>query len=103
MIQPAHVDLERERIRTRIVSAAGAGGGFDGVVAADIIGGDGHANREDERRGGEYKDLQVSRGVATTLPDAFIRRPGNAAARPSRNSVSVRCLRISDRSTSPKS
>ena len=67
MIQPAHVDLERERIRTRIVSAAGAGGGFDGVVAADIIGGDGHANREDERRGGEYKTLQVSRGVATTL------------------------------------
>lgn len=67
MIQPAHVDLERERIRTRIVSAAGAGGGFDGVVAADIIGGDGHANREDERRGGEYKSLQVSRGVATTL------------------------------------
>ncbi len=67
MIQPAHVNLERERIRTRIVSAAGSGGGFDGVVAADIIGGDGHANREDERRGGEYKSLQVSRGVATTL------------------------------------
>ena len=67
MIQPAHVNLERERIRTRIVSAAGSGGGFDAVVAADIIGGDGHANQEDERRGGEYKNMQVSRGVATTL------------------------------------
>ena len=66
-IQPAHVDLERERIRTRIVSAAGAGGGYDGVVAADIVGGDGHANREDERRGGDYARLQIARGVATTL------------------------------------
>lgn len=67
MIQPAHVDLERERIRTRIVSAAGSGGGYDAVVAADIIGGDGHANREDGRRGGDYASLHVSRGVATTL------------------------------------
>ena len=66
-IQPAHIDLERERIRTRIVSAAGSGGGFDGVVAADIIGGDGHANRDDERRGGDYAKLRVARGVATTL------------------------------------
>ena len=66
-IQPAHVDLERERIRTRIVSAAGAGGGYDGVVAADIVGGDGHANREDERRGGDYARLRIARGVATTL------------------------------------
>ena len=66
-IQPAHIDLERERIRTRIVSAAGAGGGYDGVVAADIVGGDGHANREDERRGSDYARLQVARGVATTL------------------------------------
>ncbi len=65
--QSAHIDLERERIRTRIVSAAGAGGGFDGVVAADIIGGDGHANRDDERRGGDYARLGVARGVATTL------------------------------------
>ncbi len=67
MIQPAHVDLERERIRTRIVSAAGSAGGYDAVVAADIIGGDGHANREDARRGGDYESLHVSRGVATTL------------------------------------
>ena len=66
-IQPAHIDLERERIRTRIVSAAGAGGGYDGVVAADIVGGDGHANREDERRGSDYARLQIARGVATTL------------------------------------
>ena len=66
-IQPAHIDLERERIRTRIVSAAGAGGGYDGVVAADIVGGDGHANRDDERRGGDYAKLRVARGVATTL------------------------------------
>ena len=66
-IQPAHVDMERERIRTRIVSAAGAGGGYDAVVAADIIGGDGHANREDERRGSDYARLRVARGVATTL------------------------------------
>ena len=58
-IQPAHIDLERERIRTRIVSAAGSGGGYDGVVAADIVGGDGHANREDERRGGDYERLRV--------------------------------------------
>ena len=66
-IQPAHIDLERERIRTRIVSAAGAGGGYDGVVAADIVGGDGHANREDEHRGGDYARLKIARGVATTL------------------------------------
>src|SRR3990170_3222891 len=54
-IQSAHVNLERERIRTRIVSAAGAGGGYDAVVAADIIGGDAHADMIDQRRGGEYE------------------------------------------------
>jgi len=66
-IQPAHIDLERERVRTRIVSAAGAAGGYDGVVAADIVGEDGHANREDRRRGGDYARLGIARGVATTL------------------------------------
>ena len=66
-IQPSHVDLEQEPIRTRIVSAAGSGGGYDGVVAADIVGGDGHANREDERRGSDYKRFSIARGVATTL------------------------------------
>lgn len=66
-IQPSHVDLEREPIRTRVVSAAGSGGGYDAVVAADIVGGDGHANREDDRRGADYKRLGIARGVATSL------------------------------------
>ena len=66
-IQSAHVDLERERIRTRIVSAAGSGGGYDGVVAADIIGRDAHADMQDEKRGGDYSRFHVARGVATTL------------------------------------
>ena len=66
-IQSAHVNLERERIRTRIVSAAGAGGGYDGVVAADIIGRDAHADSQDERRGGDYARFRIARGVATTL------------------------------------
>ena len=66
-IQSAHVDLERERIRTRIVSAAGSGGGYDGVVAADIIGGDAHADLQDKRRGGDYAGHHIGRGVATTL------------------------------------
>ena len=66
-IQPSHVDLEREPIRTRIVSAAGSGGGYDAVVAADIVGGDGHANLQDERRGSDYGRFHVARGVATTL------------------------------------
>ena len=66
-IQSAHVNLERERIRTRIVSAAGSGGGFDGVVAADIIGSDAHADMQDERRGGDYARFHIARGVATTL------------------------------------
>ena len=66
-IQSAHVDLERERIRTRIVSAAGSGGGYDGVVAADIIGRDAHADMQDERRGGDYARFHIARGVATTL------------------------------------
>ena len=66
-IQSAHVDLDRERIRTRIVSAAGFGGGFDGVVAADIVGGDAHADMQDQRRGSEYASHRISRGVATTL------------------------------------
>ena len=66
-IQSAHVDLERERIRTRIVSAAGAGGGYDGVVAADIIGRDAHADTQDENRGGDYARFRIARGVATTL------------------------------------
>ena len=66
-IQSGHVNLERERIRTRIVSAAGSGGGYDAVVASDIIGGEAHADHEDERRGGEYARFRISRGVATTL------------------------------------
>ena len=66
-IQSAHVDLERERIRTRIVSAAGSGGGFDGVVAADIIGGDAHADMQDQDRGSDYARHHIGRGVATTL------------------------------------
>ena len=66
-IQSAHVDLERERIRTRIVSAAGSGGGFDGVVAADIVGGDAHADMQDQDRGSDYARFHISRGVATTV------------------------------------
>ena len=66
-IQSAHVDLERERIRTRIVNAAGSGGGYDGVVAADIIGRNAHAGMQDERRGGDYARFHIARGVATTL------------------------------------
>ena len=66
-IQSAHVNLERERIRTRIVGAAGAGGGYDGVVAADIIGGDAHADMQDQGRGGDYGRFRIARGVATTL------------------------------------
>ena len=65
-IQSAHVDLERERIRTRIVSAANEPG-YDAVVAADIIGGDAHADEQDQRRGAEYERHHVARGIATTL------------------------------------
>ncbi|MCY3957107.1 MAG: DUF499 domain-containing protein [Chloroflexi bacterium] len=65
-IQSSHVNLERERIRTRVVSAAG-GGGYDGVVAADIVGGNAHADLQDQRRGSEYQRQRISRGVATTL------------------------------------
>ena len=66
-IQPSHVNLEREPIRTRIVSAAGSGGGYDAVVAADIIGDDGHATQQDQDRGGDYERHAIARGVATTL------------------------------------
>ena len=66
-IQSAGVNLERERIRTKIVSAAGSGGGYDAVVAADIIGDDAHADLWDQRHGGEYERFQIARGVATTL------------------------------------
>jgi hypothetical protein len=66
-IQTAHVNLERERIRTKIVSAAGSGGGYDAVVAADIIGGDAHADMLDTRRGGDYERHRIARGLATTL------------------------------------
>ena len=66
-IQSAHVDLGQERIRTRIVSAAGSGGGFDGVVAADIVGGDAHADLQDQDRGSDYARFHIARGVATTV------------------------------------
>ena len=66
-IQSAHVDLDRERIRTRIVNAAGSGGGFDSVVAADIVGGDAHADMQDESRGSNYARFHIARGVATTV------------------------------------
>ena len=66
-IQSAHVNLEQERIRTRIVSAAGSGGGYDGVVAADIVGGDAHAEIQDQKRGSDYARFRIARGVATTV------------------------------------
>ena len=66
-IHSAHVDLSRERIRTKVVSAAGAGGGYDAVVAADIIGSDAHADAQDEQRGAEYQRHHAARGIATTL------------------------------------
>jgi hypothetical protein len=65
-IQSAHVNLERERIRTKVVSAAG-GGGWEAVVAADIIGGDARADMLDQSRGGEYETFHVTRGIATTV------------------------------------
>ena len=37
------------------------------MVTADIIGGDTHADYQDQRRGGEYAQFRMSRGVATTL------------------------------------
>ena len=64
-IQSGHVDLESERIRTRIVSAAG--GGYDGVVAADIAGRDAHADMQDRSRGADYARFRIARGVATTV------------------------------------
>lgn len=69
---PAHaihskdVNLERERIRTKVLSAMG-GAANDSVVAADIIGGDAHADGLDQRRGGDYERHHVARGVATTV------------------------------------
>lgn len=67
-IQSAHVNLERERIRTRIVTAGReAGENYIPVVAADIIGGDAHADQQDQRRGNEYERHHVARGLATTL------------------------------------
>jgi hypothetical protein len=66
-IQSGHVDLERERVRSKIVTVPGAGHGYDAVVAADIIGGDAHADQIDEARGGIYQRFQVARGVATSL------------------------------------
>ncbi len=64
-IQSGHVNLDRDRVRTRIVSAAGAE--FDGIVKADIIGGDAHADAMDHRLGGEYERFGIARGVATTI------------------------------------
>ena len=101
-IQPAHVDLERERIRTRIVSAAGAGGGYDGVVAADIVGGDGHANREDERRGGDYARLTDRARRGDHPAHALVRRTDPERRNHARNSASARSHRTSDPSTSAK-
>lgn len=65
-IQSAHVNLERERVKTKIISAAGQPG-WDAIIAADIIGGEAHADGLDEKRGGEYQGYHVARGVATTL------------------------------------
>lgn len=66
-IQSSHVNLERERTRTKVLSAIGASVANDAVVAADIIGGDAHADGFDERRGGEYAQHHIARGVATTI------------------------------------
>ena len=75
-IQSAHVDLGQERIRTRMVSAAGSGGGFDGVVAADIVGGDAHADMQDQDRGSDYTRFHIARGGGHDGAHALIRGYG---------------------------
>lgn len=65
-IHSKHVDLERERIRSKVLSAMGTAAN-DSVVAADIIGGDAHADALDERKGDQYRAQRVARGVATTI------------------------------------
>lgn len=67
LIQSAHVDLERERVRTRVLAALGASVANDAVIARDIIGGDAHADNFDERLNGRYRELGIARGVATSL------------------------------------
>ena len=67
LIQSAHVDLEKERVRTRVLAALGSNVANDSVVARDIIGGDAHADGLDDRLNGRYKELGITRGVATTI------------------------------------
>lgn len=67
LIQSAHVDLEKERVRTRVLAALGPGVANDSVVARDIIGGDAHADALDERLNGRYAELGIARGIATTI------------------------------------
>ncbi|MPZ22055.1 MAG: DUF499 domain-containing protein [Dehalococcoidia bacterium] len=65
-IQSSHLNLENQSIRSRVVTAGGQAG-WDPVVAADIIGGDAHADPEDAARGGEYVSRRIVRGIATTI------------------------------------
>jgi len=68
--------------RTKIVSAAGSGGGYDAVVAADIIGGDAHADMLDQRRDGASERRHIARGTGTNLLMPLVRgaQPAGAPA-----------------------
>lgn len=74
-IQSAHVNLERERLRTRIVTAGReAGENYIPVVSADIIGGDAHADAQDQRRGNAYERHPHRARRGDHAADAFLRR-----------------------------
>lgn len=65
LIQPAHLDLGSDRIRSELVKHIG--NEYNGVIAADIRGASAKASRLDQEMGADYARYAVATGLATAV------------------------------------
>jgi hypothetical protein len=65
LIQPAHVNLNNPVIRSELLKHIG--NQYEGVITADIAGGNAKAQRIDREIGSEYDRFNVASGLATAI------------------------------------
>ena len=65
LIQPAHLNLAKPAIRRELIKHIG--NEYEGVIAADIAGGNAKAQTIDRETGSEYASFGVASGLATAI------------------------------------
>jgi len=65
LIQPCHLRWTVDSLHAMLTRLWG--GGYESVVAADVIGGKSNAHQLDETRGGEYATQRIAEGLAAAI------------------------------------